>query len=87
MRIDNSAFGSRDFVEKLVSQKEASTDELAKILGNRIEELKKNGETLKYLDYALKQKLWDQNRLFTGGLFNISKTHHDMLTAVVDNIR
>ncbi len=93
MRIDNSAWGSRDFVEKLndlmmdrMSDKETLLREAAEILKKRIDELNKNDESIKYLYYALREKQQEASSCLST-LSALMKAQHDMLMSIISNMR
>ena len=86
MRIDNSAWGSRDFVEKIASRREMTEDEAVRLLKARIEEIKKSGDTLKYLYIALQDAMQKASQTMTT-LTAISRAMHDTLMSIIRNLR
>ncbi len=93
MRIDNSAWGSRDFVEKLVVllresrlSRDAALDEATRLLKERIDTLKRLNESLKYLEYAINERIPLNNRRTTT-ISNLMKTKWDELKCAIDNAR
>lgn len=93
MRIDNTAWGSRDFVEELnnimmdrMADKEESIRKAAELLAARIEALKKSDESVKYLYYALQEKQQEASSCLST-LSALMKAQHDTLRSIISNMR
>lgn len=93
MRIDNSAWGSRDFVDGLCYTLKTSRlsfddtlEELARKLAERIKELQSYDESLKYLYYALLDRMQATTAAYLT-LSALAKAQHDTLKTIIQNMR
>ena len=63
--VDNSAWGMKDFIERLVSDGSLSTQEAAKLLRQKADDLMDSGQWLENLKSAIREQLIASNGSFS----------------------